>query len=76
MNQVNNFIIITGTTGFVGVNLQKYLKTSHEIESISVRYVPNQQFEIKADAIIHLAGKAHDLKKQKPICLIQSIYCQ
>jgi nucleoside-diphosphate-sugar epimerase len=56
-------IVITGATGFVGVNLQNYLKTSHEIESISVRYKPNQQFEIKEGAIIHLAGKAHDLKK-------------
>jgi nucleoside-diphosphate-sugar epimerase len=56
-------IVITGATGFVGLNLQDYLKTSHEIEPISVRYVPNQRFEIKGDALIHLAGKAHDLKK-------------
>lgn len=56
-------ITITGVTGFVGKNLQNYLKTLHEIECISVRYVPNQQFEIKTDALIHLAGKAHDLKK-------------
>jgi NAD dependent epimerase/dehydratase family enzyme len=69
-------IHITGATGFVGVNLQNYLKTSHEIEPMSVRYKLNQQFEIKGDAIIHLAGKAHDLKKQKPICLIRLIYCQ
>jgi nucleoside-diphosphate-sugar epimerase len=56
-------IVITGATGFVGTNLQNYLKTSHEIEPMSVRYVPNEEFEIKRDAIIHLAGKAHDLKK-------------
>jgi nucleoside-diphosphate-sugar epimerase len=56
-------ITITGATGFVGTNLQDYLKTSHEIESMSVRYIPNQRFEIKGDALIHLAGKAHDLKK-------------
>jgi nucleoside-diphosphate-sugar epimerase len=56
-------ITITGVTGFVGKNLQNYLKRLHEIECISVRYVPNQQFEIKTDALIHLAGKAHDLKK-------------
>lgn len=54
---------ITGATGFVGTNLQDYLKTSHDVEAMSVRYIPNQQFEIKTDAIIHLAGKAHDLKK-------------
>ena len=56
-------ITVTGATGFVGQNLHEYLKVSHEIESMSVRYQPNQQFEIKTDALIHLAGKAHDLKK-------------
>lgn len=56
-------IAITGATGFVGTNLREYLKTSHEVFSMSVRYRANQQFEINADALIHLAGKAHDLKK-------------
>ncbi|QIH39501.1 NAD-dependent epimerase/dehydratase family protein [Flavobacterium sp. Sr18] len=56
-------ITITGSTGFVGTNLRKYLKTSHEIESMRVRYASNQRFDIKTDVIIHLAGKAHDLKK-------------
>lgn len=56
-------IIITGATGFVGQNLQEYLTTSHHIETMIVRYVPLQGFDIKADTIIHLAGKAHDLKK-------------
>lgn len=56
-------IAITGATGFVGTNLQDYLKTSHDVSPLSVRYKPNQQLELKADAIIHLAGKAHDLKK-------------
>ena len=55
-------IAITGATGFVGKNLQKYLNTSGILESLSVRYLPNQQFEINADALIHLAGIAHDLK--------------
>lgn len=56
-------ITITGATGFVGTNLQNYLKAFHEIEPRSVRYSPNQQFKINGDAFIHLAGKAHDLKK-------------
>lgn len=56
-------ITITGATGFVGANLQGYLRLSHEIEPIGVRYIPNQTFELNTDAIIHLAGKAHDLKK-------------
>ena len=56
-------ISITGATGFVGTNLQNYLKSSHEIVPMSVRYKPNQEFEVTADVVIHLAGKAHDLKK-------------
>ena len=56
-------ITITGATGFVGANLKNYLKASHIIFPMSVRYMPNQHFEIKTDALIHLAGKAHDLKK-------------
>ena len=56
-------VIITGGSGFVGVNLQDYLKTSYVLQSISVRYLPNQQFDLNSGAIIHLAGKAHDLKK-------------
>lgn len=56
-------IAITGATGFVGTNLQGYLKSDFEVEILSLRYIPNQQFKINGDAIIHLAGKAHDLKK-------------
>jgi len=56
-------IFITGVSGFVGANLQEYLKTYHEINPLSIRYLPSQQFDLKRDVIIHLAGKAHDLKK-------------
>ena len=56
-------IAITGATGFVGTNLKDSLKTYHEIESTRIRYSPNQQFKINGDVFIHLAGKAHDLKK-------------
>lgn len=55
-------ITITGASGFLGVNLQEYLGISNEIEKKSIRYVPNQQIKISTDAIIHTAGKAHDLK--------------
>ena len=56
-------IRITGASGFVGTNLTDYLKSSQEVKPISVRYISNQQFDLKTDAIIHLSGKAHDLKK-------------
>lgn len=56
-------VTITGATGFVGKNLIKSLKSNNCIHSLSVRYIPNQIFDFKCNAIIHLAGKAHDLKK-------------
>ena len=40
-------VISTGTTGFVGTNLIEYLKPSHEVHSMSVRYIPNQAFFLK-----------------------------
>ena len=56
-------IAITGASGFVGYNLQEYLKDAHDVHAMRVRYVANQRFDLACDAIIHLAGKAHDLKK-------------
>lgn len=56
-------ILITGATGFIGNNLQDYLKFYNDVIPISLRYLPNQKIDFKADAVIHLAGKAHDLKK-------------
>ena len=58
-----NRVLITGATGFVGTNLQNYLNSCFVVNPVSVRYSPNQHFDSKGDAIIHLAGKAHDLKK-------------
>jgi nucleoside-diphosphate-sugar epimerase len=56
-------ITITGATGFVGKNLINHLKTSNEVVPISVRYIPNNIIELSGNELIHLAGKAHDLKK-------------
>ena len=55
-------VTITGASGFVGINLQEYLKNTYVVDTMSVRYQPDQTFEINANAVIHLAGKAHDLK--------------
>jgi nucleoside-diphosphate-sugar epimerase len=51
-------IFVTGSTGFVGKNLIKNLSGKHSIEI----YNRGEKFNIKEDAVIHLAGKAHDLK--------------
>jgi nucleoside-diphosphate-sugar epimerase len=55
-------IIITGASGFVGQNLSNFLSDNHQIEPISIRYPFNDKLKLTGDAVIHLAGKAHDLK--------------
>jgi nucleoside-diphosphate-sugar epimerase len=55
-------ISISGATGFVGLNLQDYLVSGNTLKLISIRYLPNQRIDLSGDVIIHLAGKAHDLK--------------
>lgn len=56
-------IAITGSSGFVGTNLKAYLKDSFKTHSMSVRFEDNQVINIQGDSLIHLAGKAHDLKR-------------
>lgn len=58
-----NKVIITGTSGFVSQNISKYLyECSFEIENISLRNTDWRDNFVGGDAIIHLAGKAHDTK--------------
>jgi nucleoside-diphosphate-sugar epimerase len=55
-------VAITGASGFVGKNLFNYLSNnSYEVISVLLR---NKDWKnnIHCDAIIHLAGKAHDTK--------------
>jgi nucleoside-diphosphate-sugar epimerase len=56
-------IIITGASGFVGSNLMEIFKSTHEVQPLSIRYISNNKIELSGDVIIHLSGKAHDLKK-------------
>jgi len=55
-------IIITGSSGFVGKNLSVFLQhRGYEINCLSLRKENWKiAFPKSADAIIHLAGKAHD----------------
>lgn len=69
-------ILITGIHGFVGTNLVKTLAGTYEIYGLDI-VAPEKEGVVKTfswddldkgnvpeiDAIIHLAGKAHDLKK-------------
>ena len=69
-------ILITGIHGFVGSNIVKAMGRNHEIYGLDI-VAPEKEGVVKTfswndfdedkvvqvDAIIHLAGKAHDLKK-------------
>ena len=55
---MKNRIFITGSSGFVGHNLISYLKPFYSI----LKYDRNRHINIEQDVVIHLAGKAHDLR--------------
>lgn len=68
-------ILITGVHGFVGSNLVEYLKREHEIYGLDIVALEKDGIiktfswdELESlpliDAIIHLAGKAHDTKSK------------
>lgn len=53
-------ITITGASGFLGINLSKYLEEKgNTVAKLSLRN-PDFALPKDADAVIHLAGKAHD----------------
>jgi len=63
-------IFITGINGFVGQNLRPYLAEDYDIKGISRKKNPDcltyETFLKEANlynTMVHLAGKAHDLKK-------------
>lgn len=51
-------IFITGSSGFVGGNLISYFGFKYSI----IKHIKNSPISINEDIVIHLAGKAHDLK--------------
>lgn len=63
-------IYITGITGFVGKNLKAYLQDNYTVKGIS-RKINSEEYTYDTfykenpdyDVLIHLAGKAHDVKK-------------
>ena len=70
-------ILITGSTGFVGSNIGQYLKSQYRLLSLDLykehidiynEFYTWQQLDFiswsEIDAVIHLAGKAHDTKNK------------
>ncbi len=56
-------ITLTGSSGFAGTNLISYLG-DFDIQKLSLRFKLEQDIDLgSTDAVIHLSGKAHDLKK-------------
>jgi len=58
-------ILITGITGFVGKNLNEYLTehTGADIIGLDLRQPFNAILPDTVTTVIHLAGKAHDIRK-------------
>ena len=51
-------IFITGSGGFVGQNIIKHYNYTYDF----YRFSKNNEININQDVVLHLAGKAHDLK--------------
>lgn len=52
-------VLITGSSGFVGTNLIRFLSKKKSIHC----FKRNSKIRINENTVIHLAGKAHDLKE-------------
>lgn len=57
-------VLITGISGFVGQNVHKYIQGFYEIIGVGRNEKVNYRnfSTLEYDTIIHLAGKAHDVK--------------
>lgn len=56
---LTNSIYLTGSSGFVGLNLIDFFNNKYTI----INYQKNTPISINETIVIHLAGKAHDVKK-------------
>jgi len=53
-----NTVFITGSNGFIGKNLIKYFSSDFSF----IKYDKTSPVNIQGEVVLHLAGKAHDLK--------------
>ena len=58
-------VLITGSSGFVGQNLLHYLEKDYQCNALNRNELQNISKDVinNYNTVIHLAGKAHDLKK-------------
>lgn len=56
-------IAITGASGFVGENLKTYFNRGYDLELLKLRWGTEINSDLDVNTVIHLAGKAHDLRK-------------
>jgi nucleoside-diphosphate-sugar epimerase len=57
-------ILLTGATGFVGQRFLEYCKDTYDIRCVSLQKEKIFNLDFKhIDAIVHLAGKAHQMQK-------------
>ena len=57
-----NNVLVTGCSGFVGINLMQYFqKKDFNVAGVSLRKISRPDL-VNIDYIVHLAGKAHDLR--------------
>ena len=57
-------ILITGASGFIGKRFLEYNQEKFEIQTVSLQNIDVAKIDfIKIDAVVHLAGKAHQMEK-------------
>ena len=56
-------ILVTGSTGFIGQYAVPYLKKSFQINTVSLKEKKVNEIDFSGiDAVLHLAGKAHQMQ--------------